>query len=448
MTRQVVHGPSADRSFPQAVAGRLREFLHIESAGGIVLLAATAAALVWANSPWSGGYDSFWHTEVTLFSFGDHALTDTLAHWVNDGLMAIFFFVVGLEIKSELVAGELRDRRRASVPIIAAIGGMIVPALLFVVFNIGGDAVGGWGIPMATDIAFALGVLALLGSRVPSSLKVFLLTLAIVDDVGAILVIAVFYTDRLSFPWLIAGGVLLGAIALLRRAGMWYTPVYVLLGAGVWLAALESGVHATIAGVVLGVMAPAIALRPEPSGQVDADLSVDEIRRVLFDVRETAPVTDRLLHLLHPISSFLILPIFALANAGIAISREGLSDAAGSSVTIGIVVGLVVGKVVGVTGAAWLATSLGVGDLPDDLNWRHVTGIGALAGIGFTVAIFITGLAFDDPGIVQQAKLGVIVASVLAAAVGVLVLRGGGGASQAPAGAADLPVVGAGVRRG
>ncbi|MEJ7799985.1 MAG: Na+/H+ antiporter NhaA, partial [Ilumatobacter sp.] len=302
-----------DRMFPHAVARRVRTFVHIEAAGGVVLLIATVAALIWANGPAAGSYDSFWRTDVTLFAFGDFELTDTLGHWVNDGLMAIFFFVVGLEIKSELVTGELRDRRRAAVPIIAAVGGMVVPALLFVAFNAGGDGVGGWGIPMATDIAFALGVLALLGPRIPSSLKVFLLTLAIIDDVGAILVIAIFYTAELSFLWLLVAAGLLAAIGGLRRIGVWYTPLYVLLGVGVWVATLESGVHATIAGVALGVMAPAVALRPDPKqNAIDGDTTIDDIRHVIFDARETVPVTDRLIHSLHPISSFLILPVFAL----------------------------------------------------------------------------------------------------------------------------------------
>jgi len=410
--------------FPHAVARRVRTFVHIEAAGGVVLLIATVAALIWANGPAAGSYDSFWQTDVTLFAFGDFELTDTLGHWVNDGLMAIFFFVVGLEIKSELVTGELRDRRRAAVPIFAAVGGMVVPALLFVAFNAGGDGVGGWGIPMATDIAFALGVLALLGPRIPSSLKVFLLTLAIIDDVGAILVIAIFYTAELSLLWLLVAAGLLAAIGGLRRVGVWYTPLYVLVGVGVWVATLESGVHATIAGVALGVMAPAVALRPDPNqNAIDRDSTIDDIRHVIFDARETVPVTDRLIHALHPISSFVILPVFALANAGIPITRDGLADAAGSAVSIGIMAGLVVGKVVGIWIAARIAVLLGIGTLPDDMSERDVVGIGALAGIGFTVAIFITGLAYDDPDLVEQAKLGVIAASVAAAVIGAMVLR-------------------------
>ena len=413
-----------DLPIARTVGRRLRHFLHIEIAGGVVLLAATAVALVWANSPASASYADFWHTEVTLLAFDDFSLTEDLQHWVNDGLMAIFFFVVGLEIKSELVAGELRDPRAAAIPVIAALGGMVVPAGLFLALNAGGDAADGWGIPMATDIAFALGVLALMGPRVPASLKVFLLSLAIVDDIGAILVIAVFYTTDLSFGWLAIAVALLGVIALMRLARVWYIPVYVLAGFGVWLATLESGIHATIAGVALGLLAPAVALRPEPKqAEIEPASTADEIRAIVFDVRETVPVTDRLQLTLHPFSSFLILPVFALANAGIEISADGLGDATTSSLTLGVVLGLVVGKTVGVASATWLATRLGIGTLPPGVVWRDIVGVGALAGIGFTVAIFISGLAFDDEQLVQDAKLGILVASILAAIVGAAILR-------------------------
>ncbi|WP_436792579.1 Na+/H+ antiporter NhaA [Actinospongicola halichondriae] len=403
---------------------RVRTFLHIETAGGIVLLLATAAALIWANSPFADSYDTFWHTKLTLISFNDFALTEDLGHWVNDGLMAIFFFVVGLEIKSELVAGELRDPRKAAVPVIAALGGMIVPAGLFMVVNLGGDGFDGWGIPMATDIAFALGVLALLGPKIPSSLKVFLLTLAIADDIGAIAVIAIFYTSDLSLGWLAIAVGLIGVIIFMRIGRVWYIPLYVAVGSGVWLATLESGIHATIAGVALGVITPAVALRPGTTEtQVDPETSVDEVRSVIFDVRETVSVTDRLQAVLHPFSSFLILPLFALANAGIEISSDGVRDASTSPVTIGVILGLVVGKTVGVAVATWIATAIGIGDLPDGVRWRDVVGVGALAGIGFTVAIFIAGLAYTDEAVIEEAKLGILVASFLAAVVGALILR-------------------------
>ncbi len=424
--RLVEGGTWIDSDLPAAriVGRRVRKFLHIEIAGGVVLLIATAIALIWANSPFSGSYDAFWHTDLTLFAFNDFALTEDLGHWVNDGLMAIFFFVVGLEIKSEIVNGELRDPRKAAIPVVAALGGMIVPAGLFMLVTAGRDGFDGWGIPMATDIAFALGVLALLGPRIPSTLKVFLLSLAIADDIGAITVIAIFYTDELSTGWLLISLGLLAVVGIMRISRVWYVPLYVLVGSGVWLATLESGIHATIAGVALGVITPAIPLRPKPKErQVDPQTSVDEVRAIVFDVRESISVADRLQTVLHPFSSFLILPVFALANAGIEISGSGLSDAASSPVTIGIVLGLVVGKTIGVAAFTWLAVRLGVGTLPDRVSWRDILGVGALAGIGFTVAIFISGLAYDDDGIVQEAKLGILVASVLAAVVGASILR-------------------------
>ena len=414
-----------DLPVARTVGRRVRHFMHIETAGGIVLLVATAAALIWKNSPVGDSYSSFWATEVTLLGFEDFLLQESLKHWVNDGLMAIFFFVVGLEIKSELVAGELRSPRAAAVPVIAALGGMIVPAGLYLALNAGGDGADGWGIPMATDIAFALGVLALLGDRVPASLKVFLLSLAIVDDIGAISVIAIFYTSDLSLGWLAVAVGLLAVIGVMRLARVWYVPVYVLAGSGVWLAMHESGIHATIAGVALGLIAPAVALRPQPKqAEIDPQTTADEVRAIVFDVQETVPVTNRLEHALHPFSSFLILPIFALANAGIEISADGLADATSSSLTLGIVLGLVVGKTVGVTLATWLATRvLRIGDLPPGVTWRDVVGVGALAGIGFTVAIFISTLAFEDEQLVQDAKLGILAASVLAAVIGALILR-------------------------
>jgi NhaA family Na+:H+ antiporter len=416
----------SERPMARTVAQPLLRFLHIETSSGILLLMATAAALIWANSPWSASYHAFWDTDLTLFAFNDYELTKHLSHWVNDGLMVIFFFVVGLEIKQELVAGELRDPRKAAVPVIAALGGMVIPAAMFAVINIGGDGSAGWGIPMATDIAFALGVLAILGPAIPTALKTFLLTLAIVDDIGAIAVIAIFYTDSLSLGWLAIAGLLIALVVAMRRLHIWYMPLYAVVGFGVWLATLESGIHATIAGVILGMIAPAVALRPSPTAAViERETPAHEMRSILFDAQETVPVTEQLQTILHPFSSFLILPIFALANAGIELSRDGLTNASTSAVTIGVIVGLVVGKTVGVAAATWIATATGIGTLPDGVNWRHVFGVGALAGIGFTVAIFITGLAYDDGALQEEAKIGVLAASVLAALVGLVILRWG-----------------------
>jgi NhaA family Na+:H+ antiporter len=428
----------SDRFLARSVVRPVTRFLAIEAAGGALLVAAALVALVWANSPWSGSYQSLWSSELTV-SVAGHGITEDLRHWINDGLMTLFFFVIGLEIKGELVSGQLRHVRDAAVPVLGALGGMAVPAALFLAFNLGGTGSAGWGIPMATDVAFAVGVLALLGSRVPSELKVLLLGLAIIDDVGAILVIAFVYSDGVDLGSLAIAAIGLGLVAVLRRARVRYLPVYVALGSAVWLAMFESGVHATLAGVVLGLMAPARPFLPE----VDADRIADElsgdehvtageVRALSFRLRESIPVTERLQDLLHPWTSYVIVPLFALANAGVAISASGLADAAQSPVTIGVVSGLVVGKLVGVSAAILLAVRLGLGRLPDAVTTRHVVGLAGVAGIGFTVSLFITALAFDDPALTDQAKLGVLAASLVAAVVGTLILRRPG-TGRAPA---------------
>jgi NhaA family Na+:H+ antiporter len=363
-----------ERRLPRAV----REFLRTEAAGGVVLVGAAVVALAWANSPWQHGYRGLW--------------TADRRHVVNDGLMAIFFFVVGLEIKRELVTGELRTLRRAALPAIAALGGMMVPAVLFAVVNAGGPGSHGWGIPMATDIAFAVGVLVLLGDRVPGSLKVFLLTLAVVDDIGAIVVIAVFYAGDINFTALAtAGGVVL-VLVLLRVARVTSLAWYLVAGAGLWWAVYESGVHATVAGVLLAL------LIPSRSGQ-------------------------RLEQRLHPFTSYAIIPVFALANAGVAIDRHALAAPGAVRVLAGVMVGLVVGKPVGIVAASWLALRLRAGVLPDDLTLRHVAGAGVVAGIGFTVALFVAGVAFEPPGLQSAAKLGILAASALASAIGFVFVR-------------------------
>ena len=408
------------RYLGQPIAG----FLRVESAGGIVLLAAALIALILANSPWSDAFEQFWTTEVSI-EVGRFTLAEDLRHWVNDALMAIFFFVVGLEIKLELVRGELREPRRAAVPIAAAFGGMAVPALLYAVFNPGPPEVHGWGIPMATDIAFALGVVAILGRRLPSSARVFMLTLAIVDDVGAITVIAIFYTADVSLAWL--GVALLGVLAavVLRRIRVWSFSVYIVIGAVVWLATYQSGVHATIAGVVMGLVAPAMPLLDqEQARQYARDhsperLDADDLRKYRFLLGESVPVAERLQSALHPWSAYVILPIFALANGGIDLRGGVLAEALSASVTLGVAVGLVLGKTVGISLGAWLAVRLGPGRLPDGIGWDRLVGLAMVAGIGFTVSLFITGLAFDPASqLVTDAKVGVLAGSVLAAALG------------------------------
>jgi Na+:H+ antiporter, NhaA family len=419
----------SDGFLARSVARPVTRFLAIEAAGGALLVAAALVAVVWANSPWSGSYRSVWASELTV-SVAGHGITEDLRHWINDGLMTLFFFVIGLEIKGELVGGQLRHARAAVVPVVGALGGMLVPAAIFLVFNLGGPGSAGWGVPMATDVAFAVGVLALLGSRAPTELKVLLLGLAIIDDVGAIVVIALVYSDGVDLGPLAIAALGIVLLAVFRRARVRYLPVYVVIGLLVWLAMFESGVHATIAGVALGLLAPARPFLPEVDADRIADeLSTDEhvtageVRAISFRLRESIPVTERLQDLLHPWTSYLIVPLFALANAGVPISVSGLADAASSPVTLGVVTGLVVGKLVGVSGAILLAVHLGLGRLPETVSTRHVFGLAGIAGIGFTVSLFITALAFEDPALTDQAKLGVLAASLLAALVGTVILR-------------------------
>jgi NhaA family Na+:H+ antiporter len=401
------------------------EFLHLEAAGGIVLVIATVVALVWANSPWQDSYQTLWSTHLDI-ELGSRSLDLTLQEWVNDGLMAIFFFVVGLEIKRELVEGELNDPRRAALPAVAAVGGMVVPALIYLAITAGGDGAEGWGIPMATDIAMAAGVLSLLGSRIRPSLKLFLLALAIVDDIGAIAVIAVFYSEDIHLDALVVAAAIIVVVVVIRRLGVRPVPVYVGLGAGLWLALHEAGLHATIAGVVLGLMAPTrpIRRREDVSDEKLRDVSTPETaRETTILARESISVVAWLEHLLHPWTSFVVVPVFALANAGVVLSASALSDAATSRVTYGVVVGLVVGKLVGISLFGWLAVRLRVGALPEGVGWPGIVGVAAVGGIGFTVSIFVTGLAFTDADLQDQAKIGILAATVLASALGAAVLR-------------------------
>ncbi len=417
-----------DRRLARSLGRPVRDFLQIEASGGLLLILATVVALVWANSPWQESYESFIHFHISL-EFGSLLTIDeSLEAWVNDALMVVFFFVVGLEIKKELVSGELANPRAAALPAMAALGGMIVPALIFVAFNAGGVGADGWGIPMATDIAFAIGIISLLGDRVPKAMKVFLLTLAIVDDVGAIVVIAIFYTSDLSIGWSLTAVGLVALVLLMKLARIWYIPLYVLVGVVLWLAVFESGIHATIAGVVRGLICPAHPLRayaadnPHVGSAIAGEANPRVIRRANFEIREQLSVAERLADLLHPFSSYLIIPLFALVNAGIEISSETLEDAVTSDITRGVVLGLIGGKFFGVSLFTWLGVRLGLAGLPQGATFRHVVGLALIAGIGFTVSLFITGLAFDDPMVVDEAKLGILGASVIAATLGSLVL--------------------------
>ncbi len=425
----------------ERVLGPFQRFFSKTAAGGLVLLAATAVALAWANSPWADAYQHLWEAAVTVGAPG-FGLTLSLHHWVNDGLMAVFFFLVGLEIKREILVGELASRRSAALPIAAAVGGMVVPAGLYALLNAAGPGASGWGVPMATDIAFALGILALLGDRVPTGLRVFLAALAIADDLGAVLVIAFFYTGALDWAALGGAGAVLAALVGLNRAGARRPLTYALLGAALWLFVLASGVHATIAGVLLALTVPARTRIDEDEFLARAEASLAEFRAA--DEPGTTVLTNRghqaalqaiesaadaaqaplqrMEHALHGVVAFLVMPVFALANAGVALGG-GVGAAARSPVAWGVVLGLALGKPLGILLASWLAVRAGAADLPSGVAWRHVHGAGWLAGIGFTMSLFVAGLAFPDPAVLDTAKLGVFAASLLAGSVGYALLR-------------------------
>ncbi len=427
-----------DSALARTVGRPLLHFLHIEISAGILLLLATVAALIWVNSPVGDSYFDFWHTPIEITVSDFVVLDEDFHEFVNDALMALFFFVVGLEIKREMVTGRLRRLRNALLPVVAALGGMVVPALIYVAFNLGGDNLNGWGVPMATDIAFAMGVVSLVGKWVPDWLRLFLLTLAIVDDIGAILVIAIFYTADISLAWLglaVALGLL---IVILTRIRVWQWPLYMFIGVLFWWSTLNSGIHATIAGVALGLLTPAKPLQGESDArsvarwlQDKTDISVTDIRRANFGIAESRSVAERLEVALHPYVSYLIVPVFALANAGVVLSGDLLNAVTTSSVTIGVTVGLLVGKTVGVSGFTLLAVRLGLSALPRGIARLQVVGVAIVSGIGFTVALFVTELAFEGSFVGDKAKIGVLVASLIAAVAGLMVLRVAGQRSAA-----------------
>ena len=414
------------RSVVDTIVSPIQELIRTESASGVVLIAAAIAAFVWANSPWAQSY--FEILDVTAgVRFGGFALEKPLLLWVNDLLMAIFFFLVGLEIKRELIVGELQSRRRAALPIAAAIGGMVVPALIFVTLNAGSPAVRGWGIPMATDIAFALGVLALLGDRVNLSLKTFLLALAIVDDLGAVLVIAIFYTEGLDAGSLLLALAAWSAALAYGRFGSARPFVFAMIGAIMWYFMLKSGVHSTVAGVLMALTVPLRhqltsdeldeVLRPvltqEEAGFEHVEVTIEHLEEVLD--RAHSPLHS-MEHALAPYVAFMIMPVFAFFNAGVALGG-GEAEVLGS-VSIGVLLGLMVGKPVGVVAFTWLAIRTGLTDLPHGATWAGVIGVGLLAGIGFTMSLFIASLAFGQSAQLDEAKIGVLGASVAAALVG------------------------------
>jgi NhaA family Na+:H+ antiporter len=411
---------------PVTLTRALREFLATEVAGGVVLVIAAAVALAWANSPWGSMYRRLWEADLAV-TLGHWSLSLDLRHWVNDGLMAVFFLVVGLEVKRELLEGELRDPRRAALPVVAAVGGMVLPAALYLALNTGGVGERGWGIPMATDIAFAVGVAALVGRGLPSSLRLFLLTLAIVDDIGVIVIIAVFYSNAVAWHWMLAAAGLLGVAYAVRRAGIVASPVFVTLGLLLWLAVHESGVHATLAGVAMGLLAPVRPVMAREIALTRADELLDVFspgaaRNTSRLARLSVSQLEWILHGLHPWTSLVIVPLFALANAGVSLSSSAIDSAVRSPVALGVVVGLVVGKPTGILVFAWLGCRLGLAALPAGVRWLQVVGMGALAGIGFTVSLFVTGLAFEDASLADQARVGILASSLLASLAGALIL--------------------------
>jgi NhaA family Na+:H+ antiporter len=415
---------------PRRLPAPLREYLREEAAGGVALTAAAALALALANSPWRAAYDALWETTLAV-RLGRFAIEADLRHWVDDGLMTLFFLVVGLEIKRELVAGELASWRRAALPVLAAAGGMAVPAAIYAAVNAGGPGAPGWGVPMATDIAFALGVLALLGPRVPSSLKVFLLTLAVVDDLGSIAVVALFYSRGVELGTLALAAGLLVVVAALVRAGVWWLPLHVGLGLAVWLTMWHSGVSPALAGVAMGLLTPARPTAPPEvardvggalAGQLADDPHPPRLREMLREARGTVPLAERLAHDLHPVSAFLVVPLFAVANAGISLERGALAGAGAGAVLGGVVAGRVVGKLAGIAAATWLAVRLGLADRPEGASWAQLAGVATVAGIGFTVPLFVADLAFPDGRFQAPVKVGLLAASVIAGAAGALVL--------------------------
>ena len=415
---------SRRRRLVQQLAAPLRGFIATESGSASLLLAATIVALVWANSPASASYHDLWTTELSI-RLGDHAITEDLRHWVNDGLMVFFFLVVGLELRRELAMGELTERARLRIPAIAAITGILVPAALYLAFNPSGEAAQGWGVAISTDTAFVLGVLALVGSRAPTQLRVFLLTLAIVDDVSALAIIALFYSDDVSVgPLLVAAACVLVIVAL-GRLHVWRGPAYFLVGAVLWVAMLESGVHPALAGVLIAVC---IAVYPPRREEVERAAVLARAfrqspvpalaRSTKLSIERAVSPNERMQELLHPWTSFVVVPLFALANAGVTVNAQTLRDALTSPVGLGVVAGLVAGKLVGVGLVTLAAARLRLGALPRGTGPVDIMAGAALTGIGFTVSLFIVDLAFTSPELRDQAKIGILTASLIAALLG------------------------------
>lgn len=410
-------------------------FLHIEAVSGLVLLAAAAIALIWANSPYAQSYHDLWHAPLS-FGIGGFVVSHSLHFWVNDALMTLFFLVVGMEIRREIHEGALSKLRAAVLPMAAAVGGVALPALIYVALNPMPGQIEGWAVPTATDIAFAVGVLALLGRSIPPNLRVFLLALAIIDDIAAILIIALFYSGGIDPAGLLVGLAGLALVVALQMAGIGSAWAYVLPGAVLWIGLLQAGAHPTLAGVMLGMLTPVLPARGREPALHAAMRALDEIRakaarspeaaasllpplrRLALAQREMTPPVTRVQMLLHPYVAYGVMPIFALANAGVSLDGVDLGRADAFAVMAGVVVALVVGKPLGVFAASWLVVRAGWGSLPPGVTWGGVLLVGLLAGIGFTMSIFIATLAFADPALLGAAKLGVLVASLTAVGLG------------------------------
>lgn len=435
----------SERFVPRTVVQPIQRVLQHEAAGGLVMLLAAAIAIAWANSPWSQSYHDVWATPLRV-ELGDLIHLDhlSLQTWVNDALMAVFFLLVGAEIKREAIHGDLRDMRSVTLPIVAALGGMLAPAAIFVLVTHGEPGANGWGIPMATDIAFAVGVVSLLGKRVPLAAKVFLLTLAVADDIGAIVVIALFYTGDLAVGWLLTAFAGLVVVWLMRRGDVQALAPYLAVGSIIWLALLESGVHATLVGVALGLLTPAWPLRSPRRYPVEVRRIAGQIERAYYDrvltqeefdaneqliaevarlsLHTTSPL-ERLTRALSPWVAYVIVPVFALANAGVSLSGDAIRGVVSDPVTLGVVAGLVIGKTIGIFTASFLAVRSGLGRLPAGTTWRHMLGLAMIGGVGFTVALFVTSISYTDPAVTDSAKVGILMGSLLAGVLGYTFLR-------------------------
>jgi len=431
------------RDLAARVLQPFHSFLEKEAASTFLLVSGAVVAMVWANSPFAHSYHEFWHAPVSL-GFGEHVLTKSLLHWIDEGLMAVFFFTVGLEIKREILVGELASVRKALLPVAAALGGMLLPAGIFAALNAGTPVSVGWGIPMATDIAFALGAVALLGRRVPLALRVFLSAFAIADDLGAVVIIAVFYTKELIMDYLVLSGVFAFGLGVLNVLWVRRTLPYALLGIGLWLCVLGSGLHATVAGVIVAAFIPA-------RGRYDTDKFLNNISTALqgfhcppdgcgqsimlnaqhlhavhtieVSCHDVETPLQRLEHALHPWVAFVVIPLFALANGGVTLATVDIAATLTSRLTLGITLGLFIGKPLGILLFSWLAVRLGLAGLPGEVGWRHVLGAGILGGMGFTMSLFIAGLSFSEAVTLDAAKIGILIGSVVSGLGGLYYLR-------------------------